>query len=118
MVGRFLEQPAVDGFPVEEICENDVVDPVPPPADLFGVPPSGKNLEMEGFKIFQKGLTLLSSFTSVRNSYQAVALLRSGQVQVEPLISHCLPLEELPRALELIESRDPAVKKVIVQPNG
>ena len=84
---------------------------------LFGVPPSGKNIEMEGFKIFQKGLTLLSSFTSVRNSYQAVGLLQSGQIQVEALISHRLPLHELPRALEMIESRDPNVKKVIIQPN-
>lgn len=85
---------------------------------LFGVPPSGRNMEMEGFKIFQKGLTILSSFTSIRNSFQAVDLLQSGKVKVDALISHRLPLEELPRALELIESRDPQVKKVIVQPNG
>jgi 2-desacetyl-2-hydroxyethyl bacteriochlorophyllide A dehydrogenase len=85
---------------------------------LFGVPPSGKNLEVEGFKIFRKGLTVLSSFTSVRNSFQAVDLLQSGQIQVEPLISHHLPLQDLPRALELIESRDPAVKKVIIHPQG
>jgi threonine dehydrogenase-like Zn-dependent dehydrogenase len=85
---------------------------------LFGVPPSGRNIEMEGFKIFRKGLTVLSSFTSVRNSFQAVELLQSGQVRVDALISHRLPLDEMPHALELIESRDPAVKKVIVQPNG
>jgi 2-desacetyl-2-hydroxyethyl bacteriochlorophyllide A dehydrogenase len=85
---------------------------------LFGVPPSGRNIEMEGFKIFQKGLTVMSSFTSVRNSFQAVDLLQSGQVRVDSLISHHLPLEEMPRALALIESRDPAVKKVIVHPNG
>jgi threonine dehydrogenase-like Zn-dependent dehydrogenase len=47
-----------------------------------------------------------------------VGLLQSGQIRVEALISHRLPLPELPRALELIESRDPAVKKVIMQPNG
>ncbi len=85
---------------------------------LFGVPPSGRSLEMEGFKIFQKGLTLLSSFTSVRNSFQAVDLLQSGQIRVDALVSHRLPLEAMPHALELIESRDPAVKKVIIQPNG
>jgi D-arabinitol dehydrogenase (NADP+) len=85
---------------------------------LFGVPPSGKNMEFEAFKIFQKGLTLLSSYTSVRNSFQAVSLLQTGQVQVEPLISHRLPLKELPKALEMIESHDPAVKKVIILPNG
>jgi D-arabinitol dehydrogenase (NADP+) len=85
---------------------------------LFGVPPSGRNLEVEGFKIFQKGLTVMSSFTSVRNSFQAVDLLKSGHVRVDSLISHRLPLDDMPHALELIESRDPAVKKVIVQPNG
>jgi Threonine dehydrogenase and related Zn-dependent dehydrogenases len=85
---------------------------------LFGVPPSGKKMEFEAFKIFRKGLTLLSSYTSVRNSFQAVNLLQTGQVRVEALISHRLPLKELARALEMIESHDPAVKKVIMLPNG
>jgi 2-desacetyl-2-hydroxyethyl bacteriochlorophyllide A dehydrogenase len=85
---------------------------------LFGVPPSDKNIELEAFKIFQKGLTILSSYTSVRNSYQAVGLLQSGQIKVSPLISHHLPLKELPKALEMIETHDPTVKKVIMLPNG
>jgi len=85
---------------------------------LFGVPPSGKNVVFDAFKIFQKGLTLLSSYTSVRNSFQAIGLLRSGQVKVDQLISHHLPLKELKRAIEMIEARDPTVKKVIMLPNG
>ena len=85
---------------------------------LFGVPPAGKNLEVEAFKIFQKGLTLLSSFTSVRNSFQAVNLLQTGQIKVKLLISHLLPLSEMPYAIELIERHDPTVKKVILRPNG
>jgi hypothetical protein len=36
----------------------------------------------------------------------------------DALISHRLPLGEMPHALAPIESRDPAVKKVMVQPNG
>jgi D-arabinitol dehydrogenase (NADP+) len=84
---------------------------------LFGVPPSGKNLSMEAFKIFQKGLTLLSSYTSVRNSFQAVDLLQTHKVLVEPLISHRLPLKELSKAFKMIESQDPNVKKVIILPN-
>jgi 2-desacetyl-2-hydroxyethyl bacteriochlorophyllide A dehydrogenase len=85
---------------------------------LFGVPPAGKNLEVEAFKIFQKGLTILSSYTSVRNSYQAVGLLQSGQIKVTELISHHLPLKDLPKALEMIEAHDPTVKKVMMLPNG
>lgn len=85
---------------------------------LFGVPPSGKNVEFDAFKIFQNGLTLLSSFTSVRNSFQAVGLLQSGQVKVEKLISHHLPLKEMQCAIEMIEAHDPSVKKVMMLPNG
>lgn len=85
---------------------------------LFGVPPAGKNIEMEAFKIFQKGLRILSSFTSVRNSIQAIRLLQSGLIKVDALISHHLPLKELPAAFEMIEAHDPTVKKVIMLPNG
>jgi len=85
---------------------------------LFGVPPSGKEVSFEAFKIFRKGLTVLSSFTSLRNSYQAVALLRSGQVRVSGLISHRLALEEFGRGVTLIEQGLENVRKVIILPNN
>jgi D-arabinitol dehydrogenase (NADP+) len=83
---------------------------------LFGVPPAGERMELEGFKIFRKGLTILSSFTSLRNSYQAVALLQSKQVDVSNLISHRLPLDEFERGVELIEQGMEGVKKVLIVP--
>jgi len=85
---------------------------------LFGVPPAGKPMEIEPFKIFRKGLKVLSSYTSVRNSFQAVELLRTGKIDVGPLLSHQLALEEFPRGLDLIESRAEGVRKVMIRPNG
>ncbi|MFH1524706.1 MAG: zinc-dependent alcohol dehydrogenase family protein [Chloroflexota bacterium] len=85
---------------------------------LFGVPPAGKKMTIEAFPIFRKGLTILSSFTSLRNSYQALNLLKSGQVLVEKLISHRLPLGELQRGIELIEQGSEQVRKVMILPNG
>jgi D-arabinitol dehydrogenase (NADP+) len=85
---------------------------------LFGVPPAGVKMELEGFQVFEKGLTILSSFTSLRNSYQAVALLQSGQVDVRCLISHRLPLTEFERGVELIERGLDNVKKVLILPRG
>ena len=85
---------------------------------FFGVPPVKKMMEIEAFEVFRKGLTLISSFTSVRNSIQAVNLLQAGMIQVLPLISHRLPLEELSRGLEMMETRNPTVRKVIIQPNN
>jgi 2-desacetyl-2-hydroxyethyl bacteriochlorophyllide A dehydrogenase len=85
---------------------------------LFGVTPAGQRMALEAFEIFRKGLTVLSSFTSVRNSYQAVALLQSGRVDVSALISHRLPLDEFERGVELIERGEEGVKKVLILPQA
>ncbi|MFW6388250.1 MAG: zinc-binding dehydrogenase, partial [bacterium] len=85
---------------------------------LFGVPPQDGQLSLTAFPIFRKGLTILSSFTSVRNSVQAVRLLGSGSLDVTPLISHRLPLEELQHGIDLMESGKDGVMKVHILPNG
>lgn len=84
----------------------------------FGVPPSGKRIEIEPFILFRKGLTVLSSFTSVRNSYQALDLLRSGRIRVEGLVSHRLPLSELEHGFHLLEGGLEAARKVQILPNS
>ena len=84
---------------------------------LFGVPPSGQEINFEAFKIFRKGLTILSSYTSVRNSYQAVDLLRSRRVVVDRLVSHRLDLSGFQHGIELMEGGLDNVKKVMILPN-
>lgn len=84
---------------------------------LFGVPPIGKSMEIEPFIIFKKGLTIFSSYTSVRNSYQAIDLLKSGELHVKDLISHRLQLEEFQRGIDIIENVAENVKKVMILPN-
>jgi len=85
---------------------------------LFGVPPAQSRISLDAFPIFRKGLTLLSSYTSVRNSLQAVRLLESGRIDVSALVSHELPLEEFAAAVEMIESGSEGVMKVILHPSG
>ena len=84
---------------------------------LFGVPPAGEQMTLEAFPIFRKGLTILSSFTSLRNSYQALDLLKHGRVSLDGLVSHRLPLAEFQSGIELIEQGAEGVKKVIILPN-
>ena len=84
---------------------------------LFGVPPAGQTMNIEAFSIFRKGLTILSSFTSLRNSYQALALLQSGRISLTGLVSHQLPLAELQRGIELIEQGHEDVRKGLILPN-
>ena len=84
---------------------------------LFGVPPVGETMTLEAFPIFRKGLTILSSFTSLRNSYQAIDLLKSGRISLDGLVSHQLPLGEFQRGIELIEQGTEGVRKVLIRPN-
>lgn len=83
---------------------------------LFGVPPNGAAVSFPAFTIFQHGLTILSSFTSVRNSIQAVRLLTSGRLDVKPLISHTLPLADFARGIEIIEKGREGALKVLMAP--
>jgi threonine dehydrogenase-like Zn-dependent dehydrogenase len=85
---------------------------------LFGVPPAGELMSIEPFRIFRKGLTVLSSFTSVRNSYQALGLLKHQLVSVEELVSHRLSIQGLQKGIQAIERGEPGVMKVLILPNG
>jgi 2-desacetyl-2-hydroxyethyl bacteriochlorophyllide A dehydrogenase len=83
---------------------------------LFGVPPSGSRVSIDAFAVFRKGLTILSSYTSVRNSLQAVRLLAEGRIDVTRLVSHELPLSDFTRGVELIETGAPGVLKILLSP--
>lgn len=83
---------------------------------LFGVPAPGEEMQLDSFKIFQKGLSLSSSYTSVRNSFQAVGLLQSGMLATENLISHTLPLADFVKGVEIIEKGADNVRKVMILP--
>jgi 2-desacetyl-2-hydroxyethyl bacteriochlorophyllide A dehydrogenase len=82
----------------------------------FGVPKRDAKLQLPAFTIFEKGLFLLSSYTSVRNSMQAVELLKNGKIDVAPLVSHQLPLEEFAKGVEIIEKGLEGVLKVVILP--
>jgi threonine dehydrogenase-like Zn-dependent dehydrogenase len=82
------------------------------------VPSAGQLISIEAFQIFRNGLNILSSFTSLRNSHQALDLLERGRVQAEDLISHRQPFEGFQHGIELIEKGNEPVYKVMILPNG
>ncbi len=79
---------------------------------VFGVTPRGTLVKFPAYEVFRRDLKIIGSFAVNRTFPQALALIRSGAVQVEPLISHRLPLEDFRSGLEIAE-RDP--KRVKVQ---
>lgn len=84
----------------------------------FGVPPNGAKMDIEPFKVFRKGLSIFGSFTSRRNTYQAIELLRRGRLRVDDLVSHRLPLGDFERGCRLVESGAEGVMKVMIVTSG
>ncbi|MBA7566260.1 L-threonine 3-dehydrogenase [Candidatus Atribacteria bacterium 1244-E10-H5-B2] len=81
---------------------------------FFRVPPRGKVMTIEPFRLFNKELTIMSSYTSLRNSKQAIDLISVGRIVVKDLISHRLPLNELEGGLRLIlDGKVPSMKVMI-----
>ena len=85
---------------------------------MFGVAPQGKTATIEPFQVFRKGLTIFSTYTSRRNSTQALRLIGSGRVRVDDLISHRLPLESFEAGIGKMEARSENAMKVMILPNG
>jgi len=81
---------------------------------LFGVPPKGSQVQFDAFSIFRGGLSIFSSFTSVRNTFQAIRMLEAGRIRVDDLVSHRLPLGEFPDAVKLLASGGDVMKVMMV----
>jgi 2-desacetyl-2-hydroxyethyl bacteriochlorophyllide A dehydrogenase len=84
---------------------------------MFGVSPQGKSATIEPFQVFRKGLSIFASYTSRRNSLQALALIGSGRVRVDDLVSHRVPLEGFEAGIHKIEDRSQNAMKVMIFPN-
>ena len=71
---------------------------------LFGVAPQTAAIAVSPYEVYRKEISISGSFTNPFTHARAVALLCAGRVRVEELISHRLPLEEVPEGIALLES--------------
>ena len=83
---------------------------------LFGVCPRGTTVPFKPFDLFRRDISVYGSFAVNMTFAPAIELLRSGAVQVEPLISHRFPLESAPQALEMVRTRAEPAMKVLIAP--
>jgi 2-desacetyl-2-hydroxyethyl bacteriochlorophyllide A dehydrogenase len=78
---------------------------------VFGVTPQGTQVKFPSYEVFRRDLKIIGSFAVNRTFPQSINLIQSGAIQVEPLISHQLPLDDFRQGLEIAE-RDPKRVKV------
>jgi threonine 3-dehydrogenase len=86
-------------------------------AALLGIPSDIINLNLAERIIF-KGLTVLgiNGRRMFETWYQTQALVRSGRVDLRPIITHVLPFEQFDRAFELMRSGEAA--KIVLDLKG
>ncbi|MHB8703935.1 MAG: L-threonine 3-dehydrogenase [Candidatus Tyrphobacter sp.] len=86
-------------------------------AALLGIPSDNVNLNLAERIIF-KGLTVLgvNGRLMFETWYQTQALLKSGRIDLRPIITHTLPLAEYDEAFELM--RTGAAAKIVLDVGG
>ncbi len=78
---------------------------------VFGVVPPTEKVEFVPYDVFRKDISIIGSFAVNRTFTEAIAMIQSGAVKVEPLISHRLELDDFCKGLEIAE-KDPQRMKV------
>src|SRR6185437_911382 len=68
-------------------------------------------------KVVTRQLRLQGSCASAGEYPRAIELVASGKMQVEPLITAIVPLEEGPRWFHRLHSREPNLMQVILTPH-
>jgi threonine dehydrogenase-like Zn-dependent dehydrogenase len=66
----------------------------------FGVAPIGKRVSWEPYRIFKNDWTIIGSFALSFTFQPAIAWLQSKVIDVEPLVSHTLPLSEFAQGFQ------------------
>jgi 2-desacetyl-2-hydroxyethyl bacteriochlorophyllide A dehydrogenase len=70
----------------------------------FGVAPKDAEIKIRPYDIFKNDWTILGSFALCYTFQPAIAWLQGGVVDVNPLVSHALSLDELPQGLADFEA--------------
>lgn len=80
----------------------------------FGVAPRGVKVAWQPYEIFHKDLTIIGSFALCYTFQPAISWLENRVVNIEPLVSHTLPLGEFRRGFQ--EFADGKTLKVHIRP--
>jgi len=80
---------------------------------IFGVAPVESKVDMSPFDTYFREIEIVGSYAITREAFgRSIAMLRSGRIKIEPLITERFQLNELPKAFALMEKKE-GLKKLI-----
>jgi len=72
----------------------------------FGVTPMGAKIQVSPYDIFHKDWTIIGSFAICYTTLPAIAWLENGVIDVEPLVTHKIPMSEFGSGFDSFMSGD------------
>ena len=78
---------------------------------VFGVAPDNAIVRFSPYEIFRKDLTIIGSFAVNRTFHESIMLIKSGKINLAPLVSHILAIDDFQEGLRLAQE-DPKRMKV------
>jgi len=78
---------------------------------IFGVAPDHATVQISPYEVFRKDLSIIGSFAVNRTFHESIMMIRSGKINLQPLVSHQLPLDDFQEGLRLAQE-DPHRMKV------
>ena len=83
---------------------------------MFGVPSKGATINLDMCKVYNKEITLVTSYAaSDADTKEALDLIESGRINTSSLITHRYPISETQKAFEHAKSGDGAMKIIITK---
>ncbi|GAC1363350.1 MAG: zinc-dependent alcohol dehydrogenase family protein [Ktedonobacteraceae bacterium] len=83
---------------------------------VFGVAPQEARVPISPFRVYNDEITIVGSMAVLFSFEQALDVINSGVIDTEAMLTMALPLEDFPKALEMVR-RGEGVKTQIL-PNG
>lgn len=81
---------------------------------VFGVPHKDGRIALDHFRVYREEISVIASFTSLKNSIQAIDLMKSKTVDVSDIVSHRIKLSECPDYILRMQAGDGDLSKVTV----
>jgi D-arabinitol dehydrogenase (NADP+) len=81
---------------------------------VFGVCGPNDRVEISPFEIYRRDLEIIGSFAIRRTYDRAFKLMEHGAIDVKKLVHEALPVEELPRGLEMMKKGSAPMKLQVV----
>ncbi|WP_180336078.1 alcohol dehydrogenase catalytic domain-containing protein [Pleomorphomonas diazotrophica] len=81
---------------------------------VFGVPHKSGQIALDHFRIYREEISVIASFTSLKNSIQAIDLMKSKTIDVSDVVSHQIKLSECPDYILRMQAGDGDLRKVTV----